>query len=235
MWRLVLSSTAARATSQTTGSWRISSTCCYGSDSRIEWMGWASTLVRKVPVEFIIPFCTGIELVSDSSDQQTDNKVDPNRIQITSSSNNAASLTQVQYQYTRKPTDKAQVDTSDNETSAASTNRDDELSIDELMAQMKGMWMKRRRDWLIYYRISSSMMINLYQNIIRGFTLYCFLSIYLFFVAVVIVVTFHWVWKKRRAIENCIQKPVCVVLRRQAYPHRWRTWILQCLEEKLNS
>jgi len=81
----------------------------------------------------------GIELVSDSSDQPTDNKVDQNRIQITSSSNDTASLDQIEYQYTRTSKDKTQIDTSDNETSETSTTRDDELSIEELMAQMKTM------------------------------------------------------------------------------------------------
>lgn len=77
--------------------------------------------------------------MSDSSDQPTDNKVDQNRIQITSSSNDTASLDQIEYQYTRTSKDKTQIDTSDNETSETSTTRDDELSIEELMAQMKTM------------------------------------------------------------------------------------------------
>lgn len=77
--------------------------------------------------------------MSDSSDQPTDNKVDQNRIQITSSSNDTASLDQIKYQYTRTSKDNTQIDTSDNETSVASTTRDDELSIEDLMAQMKTM------------------------------------------------------------------------------------------------
>jgi hypothetical protein len=45
----------------------------------------------------------------------------------------------VTYQYVLKPKRDPQVDTSDNETSAASTTRDDELSIEDLMAKMKQM------------------------------------------------------------------------------------------------
>jgi hypothetical protein len=45
----------------------------------------------------------------------------------------------VKYQYVPKAKCDPQVDTSDNETSAASTTRDDELSIEDLMAQMKQM------------------------------------------------------------------------------------------------
>jgi hypothetical protein len=82
---------------------------------------------------------TGIELVSDSVETPNENAVDRNRIELTSSSNSTISLDHVKYQYTRQPKGSAQIDTSDNETSAASATRDDDLSIEDLMAQMKKM------------------------------------------------------------------------------------------------
>ena len=81
----------------------------------------------------------GIELVSHSVDAPDENAVDRNRIELAASSNSTISLDQVKYQYTRQPRASAQVDTSDNETSAASATRDDDLSIEDLMAQMKKM------------------------------------------------------------------------------------------------
>lgn len=84
-------------------------------------------------------FSLGIELVSDSVNVPNENNVDQNRIQLASSSNGTASLDQIRYQYVPKAKCDPQIDTSDNETSAASTARDDELSIEDLMAKMKEM------------------------------------------------------------------------------------------------
>lgn len=79
----------------------------------------------------------GIELVSDSVDVPNENAIDHNRIQLASSSSGTVSLDQIKYQYVPKSKSDLQVDTSDNETSAASATRDDDLSIEDLMAQMK--------------------------------------------------------------------------------------------------
>ncbi|CAF2918147.1 unnamed protein product [Rotaria sp. Silwood2] len=81
----------------------------------------------------------GIELVSDSVDVPNENTIDRNRIQLASSSNGTVSLDQVKYQYVPKIKGDPQVDTSDNETSAASTTRDDDISLEDLMAKMKEM------------------------------------------------------------------------------------------------
>ena len=81
----------------------------------------------------------GIELVSDSADVTDENTIDRARIQLASSSGGTVSLDQVKYQYIPKAKGDPQIDTSDNETSAASTTRDDELSIEDLMAKMKEM------------------------------------------------------------------------------------------------
>lgn len=81
----------------------------------------------------------GIELVSDSAEVPNETTIDRNRIQIAASSGGTVSLDQVKYQYIPKAKNDPQVDTSDNETSAASTTRDDELSIEDLMAKMKEM------------------------------------------------------------------------------------------------
>jgi len=81
----------------------------------------------------------GIELVSNSVDVPNENTIDRARIQLASSSNETVSLDQVKYQYVPKTKFDPQIDTSDNETSAASTARDDELSIEDLMAKMKQM------------------------------------------------------------------------------------------------
>ena len=45
----------------------------------------------------------------------------------------------MKYQYVPKAKCDPQIDTSDTETSAASTARDEELSIEDLMAKMKQM------------------------------------------------------------------------------------------------
>ncbi len=45
----------------------------------------------------------------------------------------------MKYQYVPKAKCDSQIDISDTETSAASTTRDDELSIEDLMAKMKEM------------------------------------------------------------------------------------------------
>ncbi len=45
----------------------------------------------------------------------------------------------MKYQYVPKAKCDPQIDLSDNETSATSTARDDELSIEDLMAKMKEM------------------------------------------------------------------------------------------------
>ncbi|UJR31934.1 hypothetical protein I4U23_019407 [Adineta vaga] len=81
----------------------------------------------------------GIELVSDSVDVPNENSVDHSHIELASSSNGTISLDQIKYQYNSKVKCNPQVDTSDNETSTASTARDNELSLEDLMAQMKGM------------------------------------------------------------------------------------------------
>ncbi|CAF3810700.1 unnamed protein product [Rotaria sp. Silwood1] len=81
----------------------------------------------------------GIELVSDSIDVPNENLIDKNRIQLTSSSNGTVSLDQIKYQYIPKIKNDSQIDTSDNETSAASTTRDDDITIEDLMAKMKEM------------------------------------------------------------------------------------------------
>lgn len=81
----------------------------------------------------------GIELVSGSADVPNENTIDRDRIQVAGSSSGTISLDQVKYQYIPKAKNDPQVDTSDNETSAASTTRDDELSIEDLMAKMKEM------------------------------------------------------------------------------------------------
>jgi hypothetical protein len=84
-------------------------------------------------------FYLGIELVSNSVDTPNENTIDRDRIQLASSSNGTISLDQVKYQYVPKAKRDPQIDTSDNETSAASTTRDEELSIEDLMAKMKEM------------------------------------------------------------------------------------------------
>jgi len=84
-------------------------------------------------------FYLGIELVSESVDVPDENTVNRNRIQLTGPPNDNVSLDQVRHQFIPKPKCNPQIDTSDNETSATSTTRDEELSIDELMAQMKNM------------------------------------------------------------------------------------------------
>ncbi|CAF0913903.1 unnamed protein product [Adineta steineri] len=81
----------------------------------------------------------GIELVDNSVDVPNENTIDQKHIQLDSSSTGAVSLNQVKYQYVPKAKCNPQIDTSDNETSATSTTRDDELSIEDLMNQMKGM------------------------------------------------------------------------------------------------
>ena len=68
-----------------------------------------------------------------------ENTIDRNRIQLASSSNGIALLDHVKYQYVPRGACDPQVDTSDNETSAASTTRDDDISIEDLMAKMKEM------------------------------------------------------------------------------------------------
>ncbi|CAF1200643.1 unnamed protein product [Rotaria sordida] len=80
----------------------------------------------------------GIELVSDSVDVPNENTVDRNRIQLASSSTGTGSLDQVKYQYVPKVKCDPQVEVSD-ETSAASTKQDDDMSIEDLMAKMKEM------------------------------------------------------------------------------------------------
>ncbi|CAF1315594.1 unnamed protein product [Rotaria sordida] len=80
----------------------------------------------------------GIELVSDSVDVPNENTVDRNRIQLASSSTGTGSLDQVKYQYVPKVKYDPQVEVSD-ETSAASTKQDDDMSIEDLMAKMKEM------------------------------------------------------------------------------------------------
>ncbi len=84
-------------------------------------------------------FLIGIELVSNSVDVSDENTIDRARIQFASSSDGTVSLDQVKYQYVPKAKCDPQIDLSDNETSAASTARDDELSIEDLMAKMRDM------------------------------------------------------------------------------------------------
>jgi len=84
-------------------------------------------------------FFLGQLIVSDSVDVPNENTIDRDRIQLASSSSGTISLDQVKYQYVPKAKCDSQVDTSDTETSAASTARDDELSIEDLMAKMKQM------------------------------------------------------------------------------------------------
>jgi len=83
----------------------------------------------------------GIELVRDSTADilPSEENIDKSRIQLTSSSSGTVSLDQIKYQYTRKAEGQSQIDTSDNETSAASTTRDDDISLEDLMAKMKGL------------------------------------------------------------------------------------------------
>lgn len=81
----------------------------------------------------------GIELVSNSVDEKDGNTVDQSRIQLASSSDGNVSLNQVRYQYLPRENSDSQVDTSDAETSAASTTRDDDMSLEDLMAKMKSM------------------------------------------------------------------------------------------------
>lgn len=88
---------------------------------------------------FIYHQCLGIELVSDSVEVPNENTVDRSHIELASSSSGTISLDQVKYQYVPKVKCNPQIDTSDNETSAASTARDEDLSIEDLMAQMKRM------------------------------------------------------------------------------------------------
>lgn len=99
---------------------------------------WGTSLPTDDLSRYLSRF-VGIELVSDSGEASTDNPVDAARIQFASSSGGTVSLEQVKYQYAPRAKCNSQVDTSDNETSAASTARDDELSIEDLMAQMKSM------------------------------------------------------------------------------------------------
>ncbi len=77
--------------------------------------------------------------MDNSVDVPNENTVDQNRIQLASSSSGTVSLDQIKYQYVPKAKCDPQVDTSDNETSAASVTRDEELSIEDLMAKMKQM------------------------------------------------------------------------------------------------
>ena len=87
----------------------------------------------------MIVFFLGIELVGNSVDVPNENTVDPNRIQVASSSSGTVSIDHIKYQYNPKEKRDSQVDTSDNETSTASIVRDEELSLEDLMAKMKQM------------------------------------------------------------------------------------------------
>ncbi|CAM4795124.1 unnamed protein product [Rotaria magnacalcarata] len=81
----------------------------------------------------------GIELVSTSVEVPNENEVNRTFIQVDSSSDGTISLDQIKYQYVPKVKCDLQVDISDTETSAASTTRDDDISIEDLMAKMKEM------------------------------------------------------------------------------------------------
>ncbi|CAF4923190.1 unnamed protein product, partial [Rotaria magnacalcarata] len=71
----------------------------------------------------------GIELVSTSVEVPNENEVNRTFIQVDSSSDGTISLDQIKYQYVPKVKCDLQVDISDTETSAASTTRDDDISI----------------------------------------------------------------------------------------------------------
>ncbi|CAF4737114.1 unnamed protein product, partial [Rotaria socialis] len=81
----------------------------------------------------------GIELVSNSIEVPNENEVDRNFIQVDSSSDGTISLDQIKYQYVPKVKCDPPVDISDTEISASSTTRDDDISIEDLMAKMKEM------------------------------------------------------------------------------------------------